>query len=180
MLDAHLSEDDPLTDPDKIEFTFIFSLIWSFGASLKTESRRKFEDMLRKVSARVFPPSSLFDNFYDIEGRNFINWEKLVGEYQPPSDGKFSKIIVPTQDTKRFSYLLNKHVNDVGIKRPVLFVGESGTAKSVITSAFINQLNQDNWMKLSVNFSSRTTSADLQATIEDNIDKRSGRIFGPK
>lgn len=35
-------------------------------------------------------------------------------------------------------------------------------------------------MKLGINFSSRTTSADLQATIEDNIDKRSGRIFGPK
>lgn len=35
-------------------------------------------------------------------------------------------------------------------------------------------------MKLNINFSSRTTSMDLQANIEDNIDKRSGRIFGPK
>jgi dynein heavy chain len=35
-------------------------------------------------------------------------------------------------------------------------------------------------MKLIVNFSSRTTSSDLQMTIEDNIDKRSGRVFGPK
>lgn len=35
-------------------------------------------------------------------------------------------------------------------------------------------------MKLNINFSSRTTSKDLQANIEDNIDKRSGRIFGPK
>ncbi len=35
-------------------------------------------------------------------------------------------------------------------------------------------------MKLNINFSSRTTSRDLQTNIEDNIDKRSGRIFGPK
>lgn len=35
-------------------------------------------------------------------------------------------------------------------------------------------------MKLEINFSSRTTSKDLQANLEDNIDKRSGRIFGPK
>lgn len=35
-------------------------------------------------------------------------------------------------------------------------------------------------MKLVINFSSRTTSADLQMIIEDNIDKRSGRVFGPK
>jgi dynein heavy chain len=35
-------------------------------------------------------------------------------------------------------------------------------------------------MKLNINFSSRTTSYDLQMTIEDNIDRRSGRIYGPK
>jgi dynein heavy chain len=62
----------------------------------------------------------------------------------------------------------------------VLFVGESGTAKSVIMQSFTNLLSPDNWMKLVVNFSSRTNSRDLQNTIEDNIDKRSGRIFGPK
>ena len=31
-----------------------------------------------------------------------------------------------------------------------------------------------------MNFSSRTRSQDVQTIIEDNIDKRSGRIFGPK
>ena len=35
-------------------------------------------------------------------------------------------------------------------------------------------------MKLAINFSSRTTATNVQSTIEDNIDKRSGRIFGPK
>ena len=35
-------------------------------------------------------------------------------------------------------------------------------------------------MKLVINFSSRTTSSDLQMISEDNIDKRSGRVFGPK
>lgn len=62
-----------------------------------------------------------------------------------------------------------------------MFVGESGTAKSVIVSNFLtNTLSSDNYMKLNINFSSRTTSFDLQLNIEDNIDKRSGRIFGPK
>jgi dynein heavy chain len=65
-------------------------------------------------------------------------------------------------------------------KFPVIFVGESGTAKSVIISNYLNSLPSDNYMKLNINFSSRTTSKDLQANIEDNIDKRSGRIFGPK
>lgn len=61
-----------------------------------------------------------------------------------------------------------------------MFVGESGTAKSVIISNYLSSLPADDFMKLNINFSSRTTSKDLQANIEDNIDKRSGRIFGPK
>lgn len=80
----------------------------------------------------MFPPSSLFENYYDQAGKNFINWQKLVGEYTPPPDGKFSKILVPTSDTKKFSYLLSKHITDRGFKRPIMFVGPSGTAKSTI------------------------------------------------
>lgn len=44
----------------------------------------------------------------------------------------------------------------------------------------MNSLNTNVWMKLNINFSSRTTSKDLQLNIEDNIDKRAGRVFGPK
>lgn len=61
-----------------------------------------------------------------------------------------------------------------------MFVGESGTAKSVIISNYLNSLPSDNYMRLNINFSSRTTSYDLQMTIEDNLDKRSGKIYGPK
>jgi dynein heavy chain len=102
-----LNEEDPIQDPDIVEFMYIFCIIWSLGACLKPDSRKKFEDFLRRSSGRALPATSLFDNFYDYENaRSFILWEKLVGEYQPPADGKFSKILVPTVDTKRFSYLL--------------------------------------------------------------------------
>lgn len=69
---------------------------------------------------------------------------------------------MPTVDTKKFSYLLNLMVSN---KFPVMFVGESGTAKSVIISNYLNSLDPENFMKLNINFSSRTTSKDLQANI---------------
>jgi len=75
---------------------------------------------------------------------------------------KFSKILIPTVDTKKFSYVLNLMIIN---KFPVIFVGESGTAKSVIISNYLNSLPSDNYMKLNINFSSRTTSKDLQANI---------------
>ena len=94
--------------------------------------------------------------------REWVNWSNEVGVYVHPEDGKFSKILVPTVDTKKFSYLLNLMVSN---KFPVMFVGESGTAKSVIISNYLNSLDPENFMKLNINFSSRTTSRDLQANI---------------
>lgn len=108
MLDCILKEDDPIQDPDQLEFIFIFAIVWSLGACLHADSRKKFEEVLRRTSGRHLPPTSLFDNVYDYESDNkiWVAWEKKVTEYQPPLDGKFSKILVPTVDTKRFSYLL--------------------------------------------------------------------------
>ncbi len=63
-------------------------------------------------------------------------------------------------------------------KYPCMFVGESGTAKSVIISNYLSSLPSDDFMKLNINFSSRTTSKDLQANfVEKNyIYERSGNL----
>jgi dynein heavy chain, axonemal len=84
---------------------------------------------------------------------------------------------VPTIDTKKYTYILDLMVKS---KYPCIFVGESGTAKSVIISNYLGSLSSDNYMRLEINFSSRTTSRDVQNNLEDNIEKRSGRIFAPK
>merc|ERR1719463_719622 len=63
---------------------------------------------------------------------------------------------------------------------PVLFVGESGTAKSVTLQAALETYPAEESIILNINFSSRTSSLDFQRTIEDNISKRTGRIFGPE
>ncbi len=82
--------------------------------------------------------------------------------YETPDNLQFSKILVPTVDTKKYTYLLDLMLKN---KYPTIFVGESGTAKSVIISNYLNSLPSDDFMKLNINFSSRTTSRDLQANI---------------
>ena len=132
-------------------------MLWSIGSTLQPESRLKFEDLLRKLSGRHLPNTSLFDSFFDFNGstQNWIAWDKLVTDYIPPIDGKFSQILVPTVDTKRFSYLLSQMIQK---KKPVLFVGNSGTAKSVIISSYLQSLPQESFLRLNMNFSSRTRS----------------------
>lgn len=60
-----------------------------------------------------------------------------------------------------------------------MFIGHSGSAKSVTAFSYLKQLDNDKFIKLNINFSSRTTSMDVQKTIEENVDKRSARIYGP-
>jgi len=63
-----------------------------------------------------------------------------------------------------------------------MFCGFTGAAKSVtVFSAFDNMASSsEEYTFLKINFSSRTSSGDFQKNIEENIEKRSLRIYGPK
>ncbi len=104
-------------------------------------------------------------------------WEKKVEEYQVPADKKFSSILVPTTDTTKYSWLMNTLLMN---KRPVMFCGDSGTAKTVTVFSCFRGLNPDNYTILNVNFSSRTSSKNFQDIIEENIDKKTLKSYGPK
>jgi dynein heavy chain len=59
----------------------------------------------------------------------------------------------------------------VGVGHPCLFVGEAGTSKSVTIASYLSGLGGSH-ITLNMNFSSRTTSQDVQHAIEDSIEKR--------
>ncbi|OEH75761.1 axonemal 1-beta dynein heavy chain dynein heavy related protein [Cyclospora cayetanensis] len=100
----------------------------------------------------------------------------MIPNYSPKPGASFASIFVPTMDTVRAIWLLQGFASKA---LPTLFIGESGTAKSMMTKSWLSHLHSDEFMQLQMNFSSRTTSLDLQKAIEDHIDKRVGRIYGP-
>jgi dynein heavy chain len=61
-----------------------------------------------------------------------------------------------------------------------MFCGDSGTAKTVTVFSCFRQLNPDAYSILNVNFSSRTSSKNFQDIIEENIDKKTLKSYGPK
>jgi dynein heavy chain, axonemal len=162
ILDSLLNIEN-LPDPDKLESIFIFATVWGLGACLSNDSKKIFEDKLRSLVEKPMPDKkiSLFDFYFDMK-REWVNWKDEVRPYDTPEGIKYSKILVPTVDTKKYSYILDLMVKN---KFPCIFVGESGTAKSVIISNYLGSLSQDLYMKLEINFSSRTTSKDLQANL---------------
>ena len=94
-----------------------------------------------------------------------------------PEGVRLADIIVPTVDTTRYSWLLQACMN---VKKPCMFCGDSGTAKTVTAKDAFNQMSADDFAFLTVNFSSRTSSYDFQMIIEENIEKKNITNYGPK
>jgi dynein heavy chain len=177
LMDALLPEENPPQEFEQLEKIFIFCLIWSFGANLNAEDRDKFDQFL-KGSSNILPPSTpYYDNIIEISNQSWVPWKRKVEEYVAPEDGKFSKILVPTEDTMKYSWLLEKVM---GILGPCMFIGESGTAKSVTVFNKLKKLDPSGNIVLNINFSSRTNSMICQKTIEENVEKRGFfKQYGP-
>ncbi len=60
----------------------------------------------------------------------------------------------------------------MGAGKPCLLVGESGTAKSVTIASYLASLDAASSLTLNSNFSSRTSSLDVQRALEDATEKR--------
>jgi dynein heavy chain len=88
---------------------------------------------------------------------------------------RFYNVFVPTTDSVLYTHLLE----NLAPRKPLLFVGESGTAKTVTIQNYLGSLSSESSTKLNMNFSSRTTSLDVQTNIEANVDKRAGIKYGP-
>ncbi|KAL2092820.1 hypothetical protein ACEWY4_012618 [Coilia grayii] len=149
MLDALLSTAE--LSAEELECVFLEALYCSLGACLLDNGRIKFDEHIKKLSLMTIISDA----------------QTLAGPGEIP---------VPTVDTTRASWLLEQMVK---IKRPVVLVGESGTSKTATTQNFLNNLNTETTMMLTINFSSRTTSMDVQRNLEASVEKRTKDTYGP-
>uniref|UniRef100_A0A452E4H5 Dynein axonemal heavy chain 7 n=1 Tax=Capra hircus TaxID=9925 RepID=A0A452E4H5_CAPHI len=151
-----------------LEGIFLFSLIWSVGASCKDDDRLKFSKILRELmegpisditrnrfkllsgteqtsSKRLTVPfpekGTIYDYRFITEGiGKWEPWVKKLAEAPPiPKDVMFNEIIVPTLDTIRYSALMELLTTH---QKPSIFVGPTGTGKSVyIIVVFVDDVN---------------------------------------
>jgi len=175
MLDSFLPSVGHTLESNDVENIYVYCLIWSIGGQLIQSSRVKFDAFVKKISTESFPDKSLYDHFYSEQEHRWLEWKTRVQEYQEPSPFKFYQITVPTNQAVLYTDILD-HMAPI---KPILFVGESGTAKTLTVINYIESLDKEVTLKLVVNMSSNTSSKDVQANIEANVDKRTGTIYGP-
>ncbi|XP_077977872.1 dynein axonemal heavy chain 5-like isoform X2 [Glandiceps talaboti] len=168
---------------DHLERLFVFALMWSIGAILELEDRKKMEEFMTEKGGLDLPkidPSSgdtIFEYVVDENGK-WEHWMSRVPEYVYPVDHtpEYASILVPNVDNVRTDFLLQtiaKH------EKSVLLIGEQGTAKTVMIQGYCSKYDPELHLTKSLNFSSATTPNMFQRTIESYVDKRVGTTFGP-
>ena len=93
-----------------------------------------------------------------------------------PATATFETITVPTLDTARYSFLLDRLLKS---DKPVLFVGPTGTGKTAYVQKLILALDAKAWSSIFVNFSAQTHCNQAQDIIDAKLDKRKKGVFGP-
>lgn len=164
----------------------IFSFVWSAGAnlwdSLKDNSRIKFSHTIKNKILKFYSSfpyeGEIYDYFIDFDKKEFHNWSELVTEYKYDADVPYFNILVPTGDTVRYKYLINKLLQN---RKNILLSGETGVGKSVIVADFLSQMELDKFSYTIMNFSAQTNTKNLLDVYldKDKFTKKRRTEIGP-
>nr|XP_034835442.1 dynein heavy chain 10, axonemal [Maniola hyperantus] len=179
-------------DRSVVECVFMVSMYNSLGAAIIDDGRFDFDTYIKKAcpmmlvedtpekkaTTKHFPMGfpSLYDYCLELTTKTWEAWEWLIPEYIHDREAKFSAILVPTVDTLKMTWLIKIMES---VERPVLLVGETGTSKTAIINNYLRGLPPEKYIIQQMNFSSRTSSMDVQRNLESVVEKRTKDTFGP-
>jgi dynein heavy chain len=170
-----------------LETYFVFAAVWAFGSALNKKDnvdyRVHFSDWWKDEYKGVkFPGrSSVFDVFVDPEqGHRFVQWRSIVEEIEFDSrETEMSSVNVPIAETTSVAYFMRQLMDR---RRPVMLVGNAGCGKTALAMGLLQKLikeNKDTLMSVNISLNYYTDSMTLQRSLEDPLEKKAGRSFGP-
>lgn len=123
----------------ELNLVFVFCFVWAFGGNLIESVHSEFDAFTRNlfstlellpgktqpqiyswIHINVIEEGSVFDVFVSLEENDFKNWNSVVPSFQYIDQLPFSRILVPTTDTVKFSTLLRTCLD---VNQSVLFTG---------------------------------------------------------
>ena len=67
-----------MLDSNHLESIFLFAVTWSLGACILPEDREIFSKSLKDISNVFFAQTTLFQNYYDVQEKDFFLWDNLL------------------------------------------------------------------------------------------------------
>ena len=191
----------PKDADNRIDILFHFSLLWTIGGSLDQGGRSKFEPLVRdlimadprlidkwsvvtvsqwkSLPVRQALPDgvNLFDCYVAEDTGKWTPWVQRIKSLDIPANAQYHQIIVPTADTVRNQYLMERYID---AEVHVLFCGLTGTGKTIsVQSKLQKGLDKEKFTALCFGFSAQTSANQTQDIIDGKLDKRRKGVFGP-
>ncbi|KAH9121803.1 hypothetical protein LEN26_010526 [Aphanomyces euteiches] len=159
---------------------FIFSLTWSVGANIDDASRPKFHEFCVHQLEALFDYVGSVDNVYnyavDDANAKWISWILRTPHFTYDPRASYFSMLVPTQDTTRFRFLLERLMSN---GHHVLYSGETGVGKSVIIQSFLDEIAKtDFFVASTMGYSAQTKPANLNEMLELKLEKKRKNLLG--
>ena len=187
------ADENKAVTPDMYEKFVVYAAAWTIGGSLTPKDRMTFHHKLMEIEPKFLPQvseaeESIFD-FVVGDSGEWEHWADRVPTWTYPKGvekPEYASLVIPTMDSVRIQYVMQRFCSvkarpgAEGFKgRPVLLVGDAGTAKSTIVMSFIRELDPEHHTSKAITFSFLTKPRIFQTAIESALEKNPGRIFRP-
>ncbi|KEG11834.1 dynein heavy chain [Trypanosoma grayi] len=164
---------------------FVFSVVWSFGATGDMESRRRFDHFLRMELSNLgvdidLPVIGCIQDYeYVLDEARWVLWtDRLPAFNSQVTAQNFAEIIVPTADVARYKYI-NKLLLQNSYH--TLCCGPTGTGKTVLLQQLLMNEMPKEFTPIFFTFSARTSANQTQDLIFSKFEVRrraSPQIWG--
>lgn len=187
LLDGMLKAQKTERSQPVMERIFLFCLMWAFGGPLTSDKqidvRKAFSAFFRGLTKAVkFPEAGyVLDYFIEPSTGEVVTWQSKIAAAAGSSSstsGSHANMMIPTAESVKLNFLMGHLVRN---GRPVMFVGSAGTGKTMLVNDFLASLvsSEDGYKQSTINMNFYTDSMALQKQLEQSIDKRSGKNYGP-
>ncbi|KAL1023853.1 hypothetical protein UPYG_G00047240 [Umbra pygmaea] len=160
--------------------TFVFCYLWALGGNLTDSHWDAFDSFVRQQlednsDAKLPSSSDLWSVYMDFNVKRLEPWEGIVPSFKYNPELPFFEMLVPTTDTVRYGYLMEKLLS---IGHSVLFTGSTGVGKSVVARGLLNSVQEKGgYVSVYINFSAQTSSARTQEIIESKLEKKRKNVL---
>ncbi|KAI5628238.1 dynein heavy chain 6, axonemal isoform X2 [Silurus asotus] len=188
LLEAMLfSNDSPSLKMDSARLnivlcqTFLFCYVWAIGGNLTDSCWDAFDSFVRQqfednTDAKFPSAGDIWSVYMDLDSKRLEPWERIIPHFRYNNEIPFFEMLVPTMDTVRYGYLMEKLLS---VQHSVLFTGITGVGKSVVARGLLNSIQERaGYIPVYINFSAQTSSARTQEIIESKLEKKRKNTLG--
>ncbi|XP_028810647.1 dynein heavy chain 6, axonemal isoform X2 [Denticeps clupeoides] len=161
--------------------TFMFCYLWAVGGNLKENNWDTFDSFIRQQfddqrDIKLPASGDLWSLYMNFDSMSLEPWKRIIPSFTYNKETPFFEMLVPTIDTVRFGYLMEKLLS---VSHSVLFTGLTGVGKSVVARGLLNRIQeQSGYVPVYINFSAQTSSARTQEIIESKLEKKRKNMLG--